>query len=791
MITKNNKKMRVAVLTGGPSLERGISLNSARSLLDHLADEYIEIIPIYFDYKKNPYLVSTSQLYSNTPSDFDFKLKKTAKKLDKKDFKKVLKSVDIVFPAMHGAFGEDGHIQKILEDWDIPYVGLDSTSAKKCFDKELTFKELNKMGFFTIEPLVIKENDKNILKKIENYFKKENIKRAVVKPATGGSSIGVFSVKNVNDALEKTEYLFSEKIDNKIIIEPFAKGVEFTVILLENGSRGPVALIPTEIETSYKDAGIFDFRKKYLPTNQVTYHCPPRFTKKTIEKIQDQAEQIFKYFGMKDFARFDGWVLDNGNIYFSDLNPISGMEQNSFLFQQGARIGFSHRELLRYIVKNSAAKNKVYFPENKLFKKENKKQVSVLFGGNTSERQVSLMSGTNVWLKLRNSNTYNPKPFLLDLNGYVWELPYVYALNHTVEEILHNCENAEKNKKNILVLREEVLNKLSVKQSDLEEYFFLPKKTSLNTFIKNSPFVFIGLHGGDGENGVIPGKLDKMGVLHNGSGQEACALAMDKYKTGEKLKNLESFGIYTIPKKMFKISDIKDFRKEWDNLVQDLNSKTFIVKPVDDGCSSGIVHLYNSEDFKKYITLAKKNILSISVNTFTNQKNIIEMPTVLMENILLEPFIETDDIKVENTKLIYKKKTGWVEVTVGVLEENNKMHAMNPSITIAETSVLSVEEKFQGGTGVNITPPPEKIISKNALDKAKKSIEKVAEVLGISGYARIDAFMNLKSGDIKVIESNNLPGLTPSTVIYHQALAEKKSMNPTEFLEQLIKNKGY
>jgi D-alanine-D-alanine ligase-like ATP-grasp enzyme len=130
-------------------------------------------------------------------------------------------------------------------------------------------------------------------------------------------------------------------------------------------------------------------------------------------------------------------------------------------------------------------------------------------------------------------------------------------------------------------------------------------------------------------------------------------------------------------------------------------------------------------------------------------------------------------------------------MTVGVLEERGKIRSLSPSITIAEDTILSVEEKFQGGTGVNITPPPKEIIFAKNLNKVKSLIETVAKKIGIRGYARIDIFVQIKTGNIIVIEINTLPGLTPSTVIYHQALAEKKPIFPKEFLELLIKNKGY
>jgi D-alanine-D-alanine ligase-like ATP-grasp enzyme len=97
-----------------------------------------------------------------------------------------------------------------------------------------------------------------------------------------------------------------------------------------------------------------------------------------------------------------------------------------------------------------------------------------------------------------------------------------------------------------------------------------------------------------------------------------------------------------------------------------------------------------------------------------------------------------------------------------------------------------LEEKFQGGTGVNITPPPPKFVSPSVCAKVKKSIEIAGNALGIEGYSRIDAFINRLTGEVIVIEANTLPGLTGSTVFYHQGLAEKVPLYPTELLEKIM-----
>ena len=342
--------MKIALLCGGPSLERGISLNSARSVLDHLESAEIEIIPIYFDQQKRPFKISKKQLYSNTPSDFDFKLTNFATPLSEKALIDTLKKADITFPVMHGAFGEDGEIQAFLEKQNIPFVGSGSIACKAVFDKYKANRFLQSKGFFTLPCAVVKIFDEANPKIVKEFFDQNKITRAVVKPASGGSSIGVFSVGSISEALEKVELIFSKRMDTRVVLEPFATGNEFTVIVLQNRFGLPVAVMPTEIETDYTQHQIFDFRKKYLPTRRVTYHCPPRFDNRVVETIQIQAEQIFAATKMADFARFDGWVLPSGDIWFSDLNPISGMEQNSFLFQQAARVGLSHEEVLKYIL---------------------------------------------------------------------------------------------------------------------------------------------------------------------------------------------------------------------------------------------------------------------------------------------------------------------------------------------------------------------------------------------------------------------------------------------------------
>ncbi|MBI5229742.1 MAG: hypothetical protein HY981_00325 [Candidatus Magasanikbacteria bacterium] len=793
---KNSAKITVGLICGGPSLERGISLNSARSVLDHLESEEVEILPVYFDAKKKPYRISKAQLYSNTPSDFDFKLQQSATPLNEKTLAMLLKTTDIVFSAMHGPFGEDGGIQSILEKHHLPFVGSSAESCKKVFDKFNANAYIRQQGFFTLPSVVLKIYHSDHKQILEKFFKEHKITRAIVKPASGGSSIGVFSVSTVREALEKANLLFSKRMDTRVVVELFAEGTEFTLIIFENRFGLPVALPPTEIETDYAAHQVFDFRRKYLPTRQVVYHCPPRFDKETIEKIQTQAEQLFVLFGMRDFGRFDGWVLPDGKIWFSDFNPVSGMEQNSFLFQQASRIGLTHRDALRHVVQRACARQGVRFPKMTAREPVARKKVNIIMGGDNSERQVSLMSGTNVWLKLRQSKKYEPHPYLLDTQGALWRLPYHLCLNHTVEEIAENCENYQNAKTTMNEFEDRARLRLGLFEKKNTEEFFEPQKLTLKKFIKQSDFVFIALHGGDGENGTLQKALAAQKVKFNGSGERVSRLCMDKHDTARYINNARIKGVMAIPGKavgsrgLLSLSDL-GFRTAWRAIKKELGADTLVVKPRADGCSTGIVHLYSSNDLKKYMGFLAHKAPHIPKHTFVGQLDIIEMPTDPPQELLFEKFIETDAMRVKANTLKHHQKTGWVELTVGVVERGGALHSLNPSITVVEGEVLTVEEKFQGGTGINITPPPRAIMKPYVLKKVKHAIEEIAKKIGIRGYARIDAFANRQSADVLVIEVNTLPGLTPSTVLYHQGLVENPPMFPRELIELFIRNKRY
>lgn len=797
--------LRVGLLVGGPSDERGISLNSGRSVADHLDQRGVSLHEIlYFDRWSRPFSISRSLLYSNTPDDFDFKLSRTAAPLSRPQLYERLRGCDVVFPAMHGRFGEDGEVQGLLEEAGVPYVGSPPEACATAYDKFRAYATLSAAGVPTIpsvcfdgpaEPGHVEASLAALGEAPHGY---------VLKPAAGGSSFGVVTPKTAEAAVDGVAALVPRY--GPVVAQPRVTGAEFTVVVID-GPDGAVALPPVEIETG---GDVFSPRRKYLPTDDTHYHCPPRFPDHVVDEIRSRCEAVFELFGLRDFARIDGWATDDGRILISDLNPISGMEQNSFLFIQAGQAGMTHADVLRLILSRACGRAGVPMPapgdDGRAAEKE---KVAVLFGGSTTERQVSVLSGTNVWLKLLKSERYEPVPYLLDTDGDVWSLTYPVALRHTAEEIVHACHEAVTNDARRARLADDVVKRLHLPPEMLNAAGGIPRKIGRPEFLAAQSFVFIALHGGFGEDGTLQAELEAAGVAYNGSDPETSRLCMDKHETARRLQAHPRLGI-TTPKQLrldFPSSiDREQAASLWERVTAACATPKVIVKPVADGCSTGIVPLASAGDLHEYVRRLAAREARVKGGVFSElaDDQVVELPRTLPDALLFEEFVERDEVLVvdapppggeadgrehSSARLAWGRETGWIEVTVGVLGHRGGMRALSPSVTIARKGVLSLEEKFMGGTGVNITPPPTPDLGKvapSAIERTKALITEVADVLGIEGYARIDAFMQRDTGDVIVIEANTLPGLTPSTVLYHQALAEDPPLFPRDLLERIV-----
>ncbi len=310
-----NKRIRVAVLMGGPSAEHDISLATGEKVLESLDKNKYSAKAIVIS-KKGKWPITLAKLKAN---------------------------FDVAFVAMHGEYGEDGQIQKVLEKAKIPYTGSDSRASEIGIEKAVSAGFFEKAGLrtpkFTL--LTIKDPKKISLEQIRFIFP------MVVKPADRGSSVGISIVKKVQDLLPALQK--AAKFSQKIMLQEYIRGREFTCGVLDVGDA-PVALPPTEIITYHSE--FFDYEAKYTPgvTREIT---PPEIPSAEIEKIQEIAVKAHRAIGARHFSRTDVIQDKDGNYYVLEINTIPGMTATSLLPQQAKAAGIEFSALLGQIIQSA------------------------------------------------------------------------------------------------------------------------------------------------------------------------------------------------------------------------------------------------------------------------------------------------------------------------------------------------------------------------------------------------------------------------------------------------------
>ena len=318
---KQENKIRIAVLMGGPSSEHEVSLNSGKIVIASMSERY-HAMPVILP------------------------------KAGKVNLKKQLPSdVHLVFLALHGEWGEDGQVQKILEKMGLPYTGSDSKASILAINKFATGRLAKKSGLIMPEHFLI--DNKNWRKKINliNKFP------CVVKPNKSGSSVGVLIVQGKTELNNALKNAF--KFDKEVLIEDYIDGIELTCGILDNGKGSTKALIPTQIVPN--KSNFFDYSSKYEAggAREIT---PPDLDAKIVKEVQRLAVKAHKIVGASGVSRSD-FILSSsdGKLYFLEINTIPGMTETSLLPQGAAAAGLSFPKLLDKIVK--AALNRFNKPE--------------------------------------------------------------------------------------------------------------------------------------------------------------------------------------------------------------------------------------------------------------------------------------------------------------------------------------------------------------------------------------------------------------------------------------------
>lgn len=295
---------RVAVLYGGTSAEREISLQSGKAVITTLSEEGVDVIPV--------------DVKSNALQDV----------LNAK--------ADRAFIALHGAGGEDGKIQALLEFLEIPYTGSGVSASSLCMDKVRTKQLLRGVGLPTPDYALLTEKT--------NWA--ETIAAlggdAIVKPCHEGSSIGMARVANA-DELHKA-YSEAAKFDRVVLAERFISGAEYTVAIL-NGE----ALPPIKLETDHR---FYDFVAKY-EANDTRYLCPCGLNTERETQLKQLAIAAFTAVGALGWGRVDIMADSGGNFYILELNTVPGMTSHSLVPMAAKAAGYSFNNLVMAIVRQT------------------------------------------------------------------------------------------------------------------------------------------------------------------------------------------------------------------------------------------------------------------------------------------------------------------------------------------------------------------------------------------------------------------------------------------------------
>jgi D-alanine-D-alanine ligase len=320
------ERVRVAVLLGGRSSEHDISLASARSVLDALDSERYDTVTVEIG-RDGRWELGTGDDHSVAET-----LPVPTTKVPA-----TLGEVDVVFPVLHGPFGEDGTVQGLLELAGVPYVGAGVLGSALAMDKDVFKAVMRDRGIPVTRSITLRRGQGP-----ENPFGFP----VFVKPARLGSSVGISKARD-EEELEAAVALAFEH-DEKMLVEEFVEGVEVECGVL--GNERPEASLPGEIEShGFSGADWYDYSAKY-DEGGMDLIVPPRLERETIERVQELAVQAFVAGECEGMARVDFFVTPEGEVLVNELNTIPGFTATSVYAKLFEKSGVPYPELVDRLV---------------------------------------------------------------------------------------------------------------------------------------------------------------------------------------------------------------------------------------------------------------------------------------------------------------------------------------------------------------------------------------------------------------------------------------------------------
>lgn len=314
----------IAVLSGGFTDEKIISMRSAAMVMDHIDTRRFNATQILIDHS-GWFALEEGQQIAMDKNDFSY------------SFQGEKRCFDLVFMMIHGTPGEDGKLQGYFDLIGLPYTTGGVLSMALTASKGTTTDHLKQHGFHCATSQVIRKGDPVL---VEQIVARVGLP-CFVKPNNGGSSIATFKITKI-EALEKAIHA-ALAVDKEAIIETFVSGTEVTCGVIQKDGA-PLALPITEIVAKND---FFDFDAKYKgQSEEIT---PARIDERAYKKIQEQAVAIYKLLNFKGMIRIDFFAKED-QVTIIEVNAVPGFSPQSILPQQAAHVGIDKRSLISMVI---------------------------------------------------------------------------------------------------------------------------------------------------------------------------------------------------------------------------------------------------------------------------------------------------------------------------------------------------------------------------------------------------------------------------------------------------------
>lgn len=338
------KKPVVCLIFGGKSSEYEVSLNSVSTVLGTIDRGKYKVYKIgitktgewyFFSGKEKEIASGKWQRGRRAPVQIDF-----ARGFLRAGRKKIKPSV--VFPVLHGEYGEDGRVQGIFEALGVKCAGSGAFSSHTSMDKHITKLIAESVGVPVAKYVVLHKNDGGSVEKARGFASKSGYP-IFVKPCLGGSSVGVSMVKNDGELEGALKDAFA--VCTKVLVEEKIDGVETEVGVLEKDGE-----VVTSVVGQLRHSGEFYTYEEKYKNGKTEYIIPAEISEKTKKELGEYLKKLYLALEIKCFCRFDFFCLGNGTLVFNEVNTLPGLTSDSMFPMLWKYSGYSTAQILDIIL---------------------------------------------------------------------------------------------------------------------------------------------------------------------------------------------------------------------------------------------------------------------------------------------------------------------------------------------------------------------------------------------------------------------------------------------------------